>query len=183
MQITTPRLILRDFVADDWPAVLGWQTDERYLRYYPWTTDRTEADVREFLQRFIDWQNEEPRRKFQLAITLRQTGEVIGDAGIRRKDGSDFEADLGYELTPDQWGHGYATEAAHAMLDFGFRELGLHRVSAHCIADNLASARVMERLGMKLEGRFRESERFKGRYWDTLQYAILEDEWRALPVT
>lgn len=180
MQITTERLILRDFVADDWTAVLKWQTDERYLRYYPWTQDRSEADVRDFLQRFLDWQNEEPRRRFQLAITLPETGEVIGDTGIRRKDANEFEADLGYELTPEQWGHGYATEAARAMLDFGFRELKLHRVSAHCIADNIASARVLEHLGMKPEGRLREAEEFKDRRWDLLLYAILEDEWRAL---
>jgi RimJ/RimL family protein N-acetyltransferase len=189
MQLITERLILRDFVADDWPAVLKWQRDERYLRYYAWA-DRTEEDAREFVQMFVRWQEEEPRRKFQLAITLPDTGEVIGDAGLRRKDVagdpglrrhdiSDFEGDIGYELAPQHWGKGYATEAARAMLDFGFRELGLHRISSWCIADNVASARVLERLGMKLEGRLRQNERFKGRWWDTLLYAILEDEWRA----
>ena len=194
MRITTERLLLGEFVATDWPAVLAYQRDPRYLRLYPWT-GRTEADVRDFVQVFVDQQGKQPRRRFQLAITLgamgairqrwrppvdqEKAGPVIGSCGIRRKPESGWEADIGYELAPEHWGRGYATEVALAMVDFGFRELGLHRISSRCIADNAASARVLEKVGLRLEGRLRENEYFKGRWWDTLLYGLLESEWRA----
>ena len=119
-----------------------------------------------------------PRRRFQLAIVLRDDGRLIGNCGIRRKPDNEWEADIGYELSPRYWGRGYATEAARAMVDFGFRHLGLRRISSWCIADNVASARVLERLGFVQEGRLRRNEFFKGRWWDTLLYAVLAEEWR-----
>ena len=178
MRIATERLVLREFVTDDWPAVLAYQRDPRYLRLYPWT-DRTEAEVRDFVQMFVDQQAEEPRRRFQLAITFLDGGPVIGSCGIRRKPENRWEADIGYELAPDHWGRGYATEAALAMVSFGFRDLELHRISSWCIADSVASARVLEKVGLQPEGRLRENEYFKGRWWDTLLYGLLESEWRA----
>ena len=178
MRVVTERLLLRDFVPDDWPAVLAYQQHPDYLRYYPWT-GRTEDAVRAFIQIFIDEQAVRPRRRFQLSVTLRESGELIGNAGIRRKPEYDWEADIGYELTPAQWGHGYATEAARALVDHGFREMGLHRVSSWCIADNRASARVLQRLGLREEGRLRHNEHFKSRWWDTLLFGLLRDEWEA----
>ena len=177
MRIATERLLLRDFVTDDWPDVLAYQRDPRYLQFYPWA-DRTEAEVRRFVKLFVDQQTERPRRNFQFAITFPDGGQVIGNIGIRRKPENDWEADIGYELAPEYWGLGYASEAALAIVDFGFRELGLHRISSWCIADNAASARVLERVGLRPEGRLRENEHFKGRWWDTLLYGLLESEWR-----
>ena len=122
---STDWLVIREFVADDWAAVLCYQRDPRYLRLYPWS-DRTEAEVREFIQKFIDQQRKRPRCKFQLVITLKDDGQVIGNCGIRRKPENDWEADIGLESAPEHWGCGYATEAAEAMVYFGFSELGLH---------------------------------------------------------
>ncbi len=179
MIITTTRLVLREFVTDDWSDVLAYQCDPRYLRFYPWT-NRTEAEVRDFVLMFMNQQTEHPRRKFQLAITLLNTGRLIGNCGIRHKPENDWEADIGFELAPEYWGQGYATEAVLAIIDFGFRELELHRISSWCIADNAASTRMLERVGLRLEGRLRENEYFKGRWWDTLLFGLLESEWRTL---
>jgi RimJ/RimL family protein N-acetyltransferase len=178
MILTTDRLVLREFVEEDWPAVLAYQNDPRYLRFYAWTR-RTPEDVQGFVARFIAQQERQPRLKFQLAITLPTTGQLIGNAGIRIKTAGGHEADIGYELDPQHWGQGYASEAARALVRFGFEELHLHRISAHCLAENVASVRVLEKLGMRLEGRLRDAEHFKGRYWDTLHYAILDHEWQA----
>lgn len=178
MLIETRRLVLRDYAPGDWQAVLAYQRDPRYLRFYPWT-DRSEQEVREFVQMFLDQQAERPRRRFQLAITLTHSGELIGSCGIRRKAENEWEADVGYELAPGHWRQGYATEAARAVVAFGFEELRLHRVSSWCIAENLASAHVLERVGLRQEGRLRENEYFKARWWDTLLYGLLEQEWRA----
>jgi len=178
MRITTPRLVLREFVAEDWPDVLANQSDQRYLRLYPWS-ERTEAEVREFVQMFVDQQAERPRRKFQLAITLPNSQHVIGSCGLRRKPENEWEADIGYELAPEYWGRGYATEAALAMVNLGFRDFGLHRISSWLIADNTASARVLEKVGLRPEGRLRENEYFKERWWDTLLYGLLRSEWES----
>jgi RimJ/RimL family protein N-acetyltransferase len=179
MHLTTDRLTLREFTENDWPAVLAYQQDPRYLRTYEWT-ERTVPDVQAFVQMFLDNQAAQPRTKFQLAITLKTTGQLIGNCGLRLKSAHALEADIGYELSPEQWGKGYATEAAQAMVNLGFSEFNLHRISAWCLADNVGSVRVLEKVGMKLEGKLRENEYFKNRYWDTLLYAILENDWQNL---
>ncbi len=176
MELHTARLLLREFVAADWPAVLAYQRDPHYLQFYAWI-ERTPEDVQRFVQMFVDQQHERPRRRFQLAVVLKDTQRLIGNCGIRKASAEAREADIGYELAPEHWGWGYATEAARAIVHFGFTELKLHRITAWCIADNVASARVLEKTGLKLEGRLREKEYFKDRWWDTLLYAILADEW------
>ncbi len=177
MFLTTDRLLLRDFVEDDWRAVLAYQRDPRYLRFYEWA-DRSEEEVQKFVQVFLDQQRESPRNKFQVAIILRAENRLIGNCGLRRE--TETEGSLGYELDPDYWSHGYATEAARETLRFGFEELKLHRVSSWCIAENVASAHALEKLGMKREGHLRERNFFKGEWWDELVYAILEEEWRRM---
>lgn len=194
MKIATPRLILRDFMFEDWPAVLAYQSDPRYLHYYPWL-DREPEQVQTFVQTFLDQQQARPRIKFQLAITLRQPDTppcppedelnhtpvqpLIGNCGIRLGVAGADHADLGYEINPVHWGKGYATEAARAMLDFGFRELGVQRIWAWCNAENRASSRVLEKLGMHLSRRITEDQYFKERWWDTLEYEILRPQWEA----
>lgn len=172
MELLTARLRLRDFEADDWPAVLAYQREPLYLRYNHWES-RSPEDVRAFVGMFIDQQRETPRRRFQLAVTLRDTGELIGNCGIRKASSDSHEAEIGYELAPDQWGNGYATEAVRAIMRFGWETLRLHRIAAWCLAENVASARVLEKAGMTLEGRMRDKEAFKGRYWDVLLYAAV----------
>jgi [ribosomal protein S5]-alanine N-acetyltransferase len=174
--LTTERLHLREFQENDWHAVLEYQTDPLYLRYYP-ATQVTERDARDFVRRCIAWSMERPRKKFQLAFVLRSNGRLIGNGGIRMRFSDTWEAEMGYELDSRYWGQGYATEAARALLAFGFDELALHRIWAQCVLENLASARVLERIGMRREGHMRENEWMKGRWWDTLHYAILDSEW------
>ncbi|MBN1485451.1 MAG: GNAT family N-acetyltransferase [Chloroflexia bacterium] len=178
MMLTTERLILREFVPEDWPAVLAYQRHPLYQQYYE-EVERTPERAREFVRMLLEQQWEAPRRKFQLAITLKSSGQLVGNCGVRLESAAAREADIGYELDPRCWGRGYATEAARAMLAFGFSELELHRVWAWCIAENARSARVLERIGMRQEGRLRDKEYLRGRWWDTLLYAILDHEWAA----
>ena len=167
---------MREFVRDDWRAVLDYQRDPRYLRYYPWCY-RTEDDARAFVGLFLDWQREIPRRRYQLAITRGSDHRLIGNCGIRCNPDKVTQAELGYELNPDHWGQGYATEAAAAILEFAFRQLELQRITSWCIADNVASGRVLERLGFQMQRRSHAAEFFKGRWWDTLHYTLTADQW------
>ncbi len=89
------------------------------------------------------------------------------------------EAFIGYVLRRDAWGHGYATEAARTLLAFGFERLELRRIFADCHPANAASWQVMEKLGMRREGHFREEKLVKGEWWDRYVYAMLAREWRA----
>jgi len=179
MILTTERLILRDFVESDWEAVLAYQQDPLYLPYNEWTS-RSAEEVREFIQMFLDHQKQIPRIKFQCAVILKSTGQLIGNCGVRRDSPEAREGDMGYELDSKHWGNGYATEAGRAVLDFGFSHMNLQRVSAWCIADNTSSRRVLEKLGMQLERRMRDHQYLKGRWWDTLSYAISYEEWQAM---
>jgi [ribosomal protein S5]-alanine N-acetyltransferase len=177
MEIDTRRLHLREFREDDWPAMLAYWNDPGSQRYNPDLPDR-EAFVRDLVAMFVASQAEEPRRKWQLALLNKQDGRLIGNCGIRVNNPDLGEANIGYELDPRDWGNGYATEAATAIVQFGFEELKLHRIWAECVADNTGSARVLEKLGMRREAHFREHQYYRNRWWDTLIYAILAHEWR-----
>jgi RimJ/RimL family protein N-acetyltransferase len=177
VKIETERLILRDFVENDWQAVLAYQSDPLYLRYNSWT-ERSPETVQEFIGWFMDQQFQKPRIKYQLAILLKSTNQLIGNCGVRMDIANAVEANIGYELSSPHWNQGYATEAAHAIVDFGFSRFGVHRIWADCVADNVGSAHVLEKLGMQREGRLRENKFFKGRWWDTLIYAVLAAEWQ-----
>jgi [ribosomal protein S5]-alanine N-acetyltransferase len=175
--LRTERLILREFTAADWPAAHAYQRDPRYLRFYD-RDEVTEKQAQAMIYAFILWQAQQPRSKVQLAITLEETGELIGNVGLRRDAPGDPLADTGFELSPEHWSRGYATEAARALVDWGFREWsGLERVHAHCIAENAGSAAVLRKVGMRQEAALRDHHWFKGRFWDVLLFGMLREEW------
>ena len=176
MKLETERLILRDFVEDDWQRVLEYQSDPLYLRYNHWT-ERTPDAVQDFVGWFLDQQQGNPRIKFQLAVVLKSNDLLIGNCGVRMDEANATEANIGYEFDPKYWNYDYATEAAHTIVDFGFRHFNVHRIWADLVADNTGSAHVLEKLGMRLEGRLRHKAYFKDRWWDELIYAILAEEW------
>jgi RimJ/RimL family protein N-acetyltransferase len=178
LTVRTERLQLREIEAGDWQAVLQYQRQPEYLRFYPWT-ERTKADVQQFVDMFVTWRYEHPRTKFQFAITLATSRQLIGLCGVRRTTLQSPEAELGYEIAPEFWKQGYATEAAEAMLAFAFNSLQVHRCWANCLTENRASIRVLEKLRMRREGHFRENRWMKNRWWDTYIYAILTGEWRS----
>jgi RimJ/RimL family protein N-acetyltransferase len=104
---------------------------------------------------------------------------VIGIVELVWRSEADRTAELGYVFHPDHGGRGLATEAAAAVLDWGFNELRLQRVYARCHSGNAASARLMSRLGMRQEARHVESYLFRGEWADSLVFAVLAREWRA----
>jgi RimJ/RimL family protein N-acetyltransferase len=176
MQLETERLLLREFVEEDWKAVLAYQSDPLYLRYYHWS-DRTPGSVRAFVNMFLEFQTEVPRTKYQLAVILKENDQLIGNCGIRINNAELREANIGYELSSQFWRKGMATEAAQAILRFGFEELGMHRIYATTLSENVGSAKVLAKLGMRLEAQELEKEFIKGRWYDSLTFAMLDREW------
>ncbi|MEA5596323.1 GNAT family N-acetyltransferase [Rivularia sp. UHCC 0363] len=176
MLISSERLTFREFVIEDWQAVLAYQCDSRYLQFDE-SDNRDRADVEAFVQMFLDQQKQLPRIKFQLALILKSENKLIGNCGIRKQNIESQEAELGYEISPDYWGQGYATEAASTILKFGFEKLKLCRIWSHCIAENTASRKVLQKVGMKFKRKLLKHEFFKNRYWDTWEFEITKDEW------
>jgi RimJ/RimL family protein N-acetyltransferase len=110
------------------------------------------------------------------AVTDAGSGVLMGAVGLTITP-AHARAELGYWLGVPYWNRGYSTEAANAIVDFGFTRLGLHRIQAHYLTRNPASGRVMEKLGMRSEGVSRHAVRKNDRFEDLETYAILADEW------
>jgi len=170
--IETPRLQLRPYqqsdLADLVPLIGAREVAQMTLRIpHPYT----EKDAREFLA------NIESDDEVRLSIRLRSDGRLIGGVGLRLAE-QHQNAELGYWLGVPYWGNGYATEAARAMLDYGFEELGLHRIHASHFAHNPASGRILRKLGMRYEGCQLEHFRKWDRFVDSELYGILRRDWR-----
>jgi ribosomal-protein-alanine N-acetyltransferase len=178
MRLPTPRLLLREFEDADWQRVHEYQSDPAYHLFNPWD-ERTEADVQALMQRFIEWQHEQPRSKFQLAIHLRSEDKLIGSCGVRSTSGDMIEAELGFELDKDYWGKGYATEACRALIEFAFMDLHVSLLVANCVQENQASAQVLRRLGMHYVRSERNGVWIRGTWMTTDSYSINLAEWRA----
>ena len=178
--VETDRLILREFTVDDWPALHLYGSDPEVMTWLH-LLPNSEERSREVVNRFISYQHEEPRTRYELAITLASTGELIGASGVRIVWPRNREASMGYVLRRDSWGKGYATEAASEILQLGFELLEAHRVFGDVDMENVGSIRVLEKLGMTREGMFRQGfwSPPHGRWRDVYHYAILEDEWRS----
>jgi [ribosomal protein S5]-alanine N-acetyltransferase len=177
MQLQTERLILRPHRADDWAAVAAYANHPDVLRYRP-DDIRSSVQMQAHLQHLVTLQQHEPRTRYHFAIILSATDCLIGWCGLSLSDDARQIAELGYDLDRAYWGKGYMTEAAQALVDWGFRSLQLHRIVAECHPENMASMRVMQKLGMTYEGHLRENVWVKGMWWDTIVYAILEQDWR-----
>jgi RimJ/RimL family protein N-acetyltransferase len=177
MELRTDRLTLREFREDDWPALHDIESREEVARYQDFAP-RTRDESRTYVLESIAGARQQPRRTYDLALALKETGELIGRVGLGITDQEIGEAVLWYTLHPAHWGHGFTTEAARAMVDAGIRELGLHRIWADCDPDNVASWRVLEKIGMRREGHLIENAFIKGEWVDSLIYAILAREWQ-----
>lgn len=174
MQLETERLIIREFVPEDLEAVHAYASDPLVTRYMIWGPN-TEAETREYIRSMIDMQNQSPRQSYELAVVLRDTGQVLGGCGIHLT--GPRQGEIGYCFNPLFWKRGYTSEAAAALLRLGFGEFGLHRIYATCRPDNIASAKVMQKIGMRYEGHLREHMWHKGAWHDSYLYSILEHEY------
>ena len=175
--IATPRLILRAPRESDLAAFLAYRNHPDNCRYQGLApTDAASALAFLRTQAALDvaagdcW--------MMCALERREDGRMIGEVGMYIGAAAQGSGDLGWSIHPDFQGHGYATEAARALLGYAFGVRGLHRVTANGDARNAASTRVMERLGMRREGVFVQSRFADGAWRDEVLYALLREEWR-----
>ncbi len=179
LRLETPRLILREFREDDFSAVYDFESrpeTQRYEHHIP-----SQEQIRAQLAQLVVDSARLPRTSCRLAVTLRGDDTPRGRISLKLNWEESREWEIGWTIHPDLWGRGYASEAAHAMLEFAFRTCGAHRVVAFCNAHNAASERVMQKIGMQREARLRESRWWNGAWCDELLYAILEREYEQKP--
>lgn len=177
MRLETPRLILRELALDDVDALHALTSDPEVVRFLS-NDVMSRAETETYLGSVAMAQDRSPRHHFELAVIERESGAFAGTAGLRLDVADARIGKLWYLLRRESWGKGIAVEACRALADFGFRELGLHRLWVDVDPENAASQRVAEKLGMRVEGRFVEDTFLKGEWRSTVILAILAREWR-----
>jgi len=170
IELNTERLLLRPIRLWDVVDFYEYSQDEEWAKYFnPHTLEYCEKFVSNAVM--APWEDS-PR--FSIVFN----SKVVGGMGlfIQRID---KRAELGYSMAKEHWNKGFATEAAQAVVRWGFDELDLDKIYAHADAGNQRSWKVMEKLGMTREGVFRSHSLVRGKRRDDVQYGILKEEWLA----
>lgn len=141
-------IALREYCEGDLPALYAYQSDPRFRAHYG-EASWTEADCRALMSKFLAWQHEAPRTRYQFAIVETQGGVLIGSVGLRGEADPPRTAVIGCELAATHWGRGIATAAGRAMIAFGFQRLEFDRIQSDTMAANAAARRVLERCGLR----------------------------------
>lgn len=174
-RLTTLRLVLRAPCKGDVRDLLRVTSDPLVSRYVLWNQQKKLGDARRFLQAILAENRSGSGMTF--AIERREDGRFIGTIGFGEMNREHRFAECGYSLARDCWGRGYASEALSMLLHYGFETLRLNRIEGLCDVRNGASARVMEKCGMRREGVLRGRVLLKGEYADVWMYALLAKDW------
>ncbi len=181
LPLTTRRLIIRDYAATDAAAVLAYTQDPAY-----WQHQRAEAPTAGQIETLMQWVVQEqsiaPRVTYYLAATRKDTGEIIGEGVLKVVNPAERQGEIGFGVAAKYWKQGYGNEIATAVLEAGFQHFKLHRVAALCAPDNKGSIRIMQKLGMAREGLLRDIHFARGKWWSTLIYGILDQEYAKIKV-
>ncbi|KEQ47338.1 acetyltransferase family protein [Streptococcus oralis] len=132
-----------------------------------------------YLEHILPERNEKNNLPAGYGIVVKGTDKVIGSVDFPRRHEDDV-LEIGYILQPDYWGRGYVPEAARALIDLAFKELGLHKIELSCFGYNVQSQRVAEKLGFTLEARIRDRKDAQGNRCDDLRYGLLRSEWEVI---
>ena len=174
--LETDRLILRPMRMRDAQDLFAYAQDPEVSRHVLWETHTCLADSRQFLRGAIRQYRKGQPSSF--AITLKDSGRMIGTVGFMWINLDYHSAEVGYSLSRAYWNQGIMTEALRAVIAFGFDTLRLNRIEAQHETDNPASGRVMAHVGMQYEGTLRQRLKNKGRFVDVALYAILRSDPR-----
>nr|WP_237503828.1 GNAT family protein [Streptomyces sp. SID8375] len=169
---------MRPVTDDDFAAIHAYQRLPEVCRYLYWGPHDEAASRASVADKATRTTLRASGDFLQLAVVVRETGTLVGDVTFVWNSREHRQGGIGYVFHPAHTGHGYATEASRALLKLGFEELQLHRIQAELDGRNTASARLLERLGMRREGHLRENEFLDGEWSDEVIYAMLAREWR-----
>ncbi|WP_433663945.1 GNAT family N-acetyltransferase [Nocardia sp. CA-128927] len=181
--ITTERLLLRPATIADLDDMYAYKSQPDVCRYLPYEPMSREDVAERIKGLWARTELTEVGQGLNLCVEDRASGRLLGDVVLFWRSAENRTGEIGYVFSPDAAGHGYATEAATALLRLGFEGLSLHRIKAEIDGRNHPSARVLERLGMRREAVHLQNMWFKNEWSDSVIYAMLADEWRGQGVT
>jgi RimJ/RimL family protein N-acetyltransferase len=172
------RLRLREIRLTDAKALLKYRSNPQIYEFQNWKPQTLE-EAEGFICTKIAKEINIPNTWYQLGICSKASNELIGDIGIHFPEYDDSLVEIGYTLSIESQGRGFATEAVSAVIDYIFTKLNKHRITASVDPRNTKSIALLERIGMRKEAHFRKSIWFNGEWTDDVVYAILEEEWVA----
>lgn len=175
--IRTERLLIKILEIKDKEAFFQYRSMPEIYQYQSWRPKNI-REIEEFINKNIAVCMNTANTWVQLAVCLKE-GPMIGDIGIHFMD-DDYQVEMGYTLSPEYQGNGYAVEAVKGVINYTFSDLKKHRITASVDPDNIKSIRLLERIGFRKEAHFIKSFRMDDLWYDDCIYAILEDEWKSL---
>jgi RimJ/RimL family protein N-acetyltransferase len=177
LRLESERLVLRRLVRDDVPVALAHEQDRRIMQ---WIRDPEPlAAMQDRIQAMFSAWTGADGEWLTLAVAPKAMTEMAGIVVCRVTNAANEAMEIGYRLHPSVHRRGFALEACTLLVGHLFGVVGLHKVVAHCVADNEASWRLMEKLGMRREGLFRDGTKLGGGFRDVCWYGLLANEWRA----
>jgi RimJ/RimL family protein N-acetyltransferase len=178
MLIQTPRLILRNLKEYDLDIFVAYRNDAEVAKYQGWEVPYPREKGEKFISSMKDKFALKQGDWIQYAVALKETDELIGDLGCYVKKEDARQAVIGYTIAAKHWRKGYASEVIPYLLDYLFMDMDMHRVSADCDVENIASYRTLEKIGFRREAHFVDSFLVRGVYTSEYHYGMLQSEWR-----
>ncbi|RBP03732.1 GNAT family N-acetyltransferase [Rossellomorea aquimaris] len=169
-------IYLRRLKKEDWKDVHLYASQENVSQFQPWGPN-SEMDTLAYVEEVLKAEKMVPQTRYVQALVDENTDRVIGAGEIIIKSFVHQSGEIGYILHPDYWGKGIGTLLGSALVERGFSELNLHKISATCDPQNISSQKVLTKIGMTLEGRIRHDLKMKNGWRDSLLFGLLEDEW------
>ncbi|UJD01556.1 GNAT family N-acetyltransferase [Streptococcus oralis] len=175
-RLETERLVLRVRTVADAVDIFDYASRPEVSYPAGFPPVKTLEDEIYYLEHILPERNQKENLPVGYGIVVKGTDKVIGSVDFNHRHEDDV-LELGYTLHPDYWGLGYVPEAACALIDLGFINLGLHKIELSCFGYNVQSQRVAEKLGFTLEARIRDRKDVQGNRCDSLIYGLLKSEW------
>jgi ribosomal-protein-alanine N-acetyltransferase len=176
ISLSTKRLIIRELEWDDLNFVHALHSLPEVQMYATLGVPESLTNSKDYLKKYIEQQINTSRNEYGFCV-LSNRNTPIGLVGLNNPLDKFKNAEIWFKLHPMYWGKGYTTEAALKLLEFGFNKLLLHRLEAGVATENLASIKVLEKIGMKREGLRRKLLPIRGEWKDNFHYAILEEDF------
>lgn len=174
--IETDRLLIRILEMKDKNDFFKYRSMPEIYQYQAWRPKDID-EVEAFINKNISVCPNTRNTWLQLAVCLRE-GQLIGDIGIHFTE-DDYQLEIGYTVSPEYQGNGYAVEAVKAVINYAFTKLKEHRITASVDPDNLKSIKLLDKIGFRKEAHFIKSFRIDNQWYDDCVYAILAEEWKS----
>lgn len=174
--LETERLVLRVRTVADAVDIFDYASRPEVSYPAGFPPVKTLEDEIYYLEHILPERNQKENLPAGYGIVVKGTDKIVGSVDFNHRHEDDV-LEIGYLLHPDYWGLGYVPEAARALIDLGFKDLGLHKIELTCFGYNVQSQRVAEKLGFTLEACIRDRKDAQGNRCDGLIYGLLRSEW------